>query len=283
LNTFYKNLSMWLVIGLTMILLFNLFNKPQTNTNALTYSDFLAQVENKAINKVNIDGDTITGALQDGKPFKTIYPANDNELISSLRKNGVDIAVKEAHKDSWLMTIFVSWFPMLLLIGVWVFFMRQMQMGGKGGAMSFGKTRAKLKDKNDNKVTFADVAGIDEAKEELAEIIDFLRDPQKFTKLGGRIPKGVLLAGAPGTGKTLLAKAIAGEADVPFFTISGSDFVEMFVGVGASRVRDLFEQGKKNAPCIIFIDEIDAVGRHRGAGLGGGHDEREQTPEPVAR
>jgi cell division protease FtsH len=268
---------MWLVIGLTMILLFNLFNKPQTSMNALTYSDFMAQVESKAIKKVGIDGDTLSGTFQDGKPFKAIYPANDNELISILRKNGVDITVKEAHKDSWLMTIFVSWFPMLLLIGVWVFFMRQMQMGGKGGALSFGKNKAKLKEKSANKVTFADVAGIDEAKEELSEIIDFLRDPQKFTKLGGRIPKGVLLAGAPGTGKTLLAKAIAGEADVPFFTISGSDFVEMFVGVGASRVRDLFDQGKKNAPCIIFIDEIDAVGRHRGAGLGGGHDEREQT------
>ncbi|MDD3813003.1 MAG: ATP-dependent zinc metalloprotease FtsH [Desulfocapsaceae bacterium] len=277
MNTFYKNLSMWLVIGLTMILLFNLFNKPQTGMNTLTYSDFMSQVESKAITKVSIDGDTMSGVLQDGKPFKTIYPANDNELISILRKNGVDITVKEVQKDSWFMTIFVSWFPMLLLIGVWVFFMRQMQMGGKGGAMSFGKNKAKLKEKGDNKVTFADVAGIDEAKEELEEIIDFLRDPQKFTKLGGRIPKGVLLAGAPGTGKTLLAKAIAGEADVPFFTISGSDFVEMFVGVGASRVRDLFEQGKKNAPCIIFIDEIDAVGRHRGAGLGGGHDEREQT------
>jgi cell division protease FtsH len=268
---------MWLVIGLTMILLFNLFNKPQTQSNALTYSDFVAQVENKAINKVAIDGDTLTGAFQDGKPFKAIYPVNDTELLSILRKSGVNITVKEVQKESWIMTIFVSWFPMLLLIGVWVFFMRQMQMGGKGGAMSFGKNRAKLKEKGDNKVTFADVAGIDEAKEELEEIIDFLRDPQKFTKLGGRIPKGVLLAGSPGTGKTLLAKAIAGEAEVPFFTISGSDFVEMFVGVGASRVRDLFEQGKKNAPCIIFIDEIDAVGRHRGAGLGGGHDEREQT------
>ncbi|MDO9042575.1 MAG: ATP-dependent zinc metalloprotease FtsH [Desulfocapsaceae bacterium] len=277
MNTFYKNLSMWLVIGLTMILLFNLFNKPQANSNALTYSEFMAQVESKAIKRVGIDGDTISGVLQDGKPFKTIYPANDNELISSLRKNGVDISVKEVQKEAWWMTIFVSWFPMLLLIGVWVFFMRQMQMGGKGGALSFGKNKAKLMEKGESKVTFADVAGIDEAKEELEEIIDFLRDPQKFTKLGGRIPKGVLLAGAPGTGKTLLAKAIAGEAEVPFFTISGSDFVEMFVGVGASRVRDLFEQGKKNAPCIIFIDEIDAVGRHRGAGLGGGHDEREQT------
>ncbi len=277
MNTFYKNLSMWLVIGLTMILLFNLFNKPQPQSNALTYSDFVAQVENKTISKVAIDGDTLTGAFQDGKPFKAIYPVNDTELLSILRKSGVNITVKEVQKESWIMTIFVSWFPMLLLIGVWVFFMRQMQMGGKGGAMSFGKNRAKLKEKGDNKVTFADVAGIDEAKEELEEIIDFLRDPQKFTKLGGRIPKGVLLAGSPGTGKTLLAKAIAGEAEVPFFTISGSDFVEMFVGVGASRVRDLFEQGKKNAPCIIFIDEIDAVGRHRGAGLGGGHDEREQT------
>ena len=268
---------MWLVIGLTMILLFNLFNKPQTGMHSLTYGEFMSQVENKAISRVGIEGNTITGTLQDGKPFRTIYPANDSEMISILRQNGVDITVKEVQKDSWMMTIFVSWFPMLLLIGVWVFFMRQMQMGGKGGAMSFGKNKAKLKEKGDNNVTFADVAGIDEAKEELEEIIDFLRDPQKFTALGGRIPKGVLLAGAPGTGKTLLAKAIAGEADVPFFTISGSDFVEMFVGVGASRVRDLFEQGKKNAPCIIFIDEIDAVGRHRGAGLGGGHDEREQT------
>jgi len=277
LNTFYKNLSMWAVIGLTMIMLFNLFNKPQELMRAMTYGEFMSLVENKAITRVGIEGNAISGLLQDGKPFKTIYPANDTEMISILRNNGVDITVKEVQKDSWLMTIFVSWFPMLLLIGVWVFFMRQMQMGGKGGAMSFGKNKAKLKEKGDNNVTFADVAGIDEAKEELEEIVDFLKDPQKFTTLGGRIPKGVLLAGAPGTGKTLLAKAIAGEADVPFFTISGSDFVEMFVGVGASRVRDLFEQGKKNAPCLIFIDEIDAVGRHRGAGLGGGHDEREQT------
>ena len=268
---------MWAVIGLTMIMLFNLFNKPQELMKAMTYGEFMSLVENKAITRVGIEGNAISGLLQDGKPFKTIYPANDTEMISILRNNGVDITVKEVQKDSWLMTIFVSWFPMLLLIGVWVFFMRQMQMGGKGGAMSFGKNKAKLKEKGDNNVTFADVAGIDEAKEELEEIVDFLKDPQKFTTLGGRIPKGVLLAGAPGTGKTLLAKAIAGEADVPFFTISGSDFVEMFVGVGASRVRDLFEQGKKNAPCLIFIDEIDAVGRHRGAGLGGGHDEREQT------
>ena len=268
---------MWLVIGLTMILLFNLFNKPQSNTHALTYSEFITNVDNKSINRVTISGDTITGSLQDGTPFKTVYPVSDRELIPILRQAGVDITVKEVQKDSVFMTIFVSWFPMLLLIAVWIFFMRQMQGGGKGGALSFGKNRAKLTEQSDNKVTFADVAGIDEAKEELEEIIDFLKDPGKFTALGGRIPTGVLLAGSPGTGKTLLAKAIAGEADVPFFSISGSDFVEMFVGVGASRVRDMFAQGKKNAPCIIFIDEIDAVGRHRGAGLGGGHDEREQT------
>ena len=277
MNTFYKNLSMWLVIGLTMILLFNLFNKPQTNQTPLTYSEFMSSIESKAITRVTISGDVLSGTLQDGKPFQTVYPTSDTELISILRKSGVDINVKEVQKDSFLMTIFVSWFPMLLLIGVWVFFMRQMQGGGKGGALSFGKNRARLTEQSNNKVTFADVAGIDEAKEELEEIVDFLKDPGKFTALGGRIPTGVLLAGAPGTGKTLLAKAIAGEADVPFFSISGSDFVEMFVGVGASRVRDMFAQGKKNAPCIIFIDEIDAVGRHRGAGLGGGHDEREQT------
>jgi cell division protease FtsH len=278
LNTFYKNLSMWLVIGLTMIMLFNLFNKPQGQATSLTYSQFVSAVESHDISKVQISGDIVSGTMQDGKAFRAVYPINDDEMISILRNNGIDISVKEVQKDSWMMTIFVSWFPMLLLIGVWVFFMRQMQMGGgKGGALSFGKTKAKLLEKGDHKFTFADVAGIDEAKEDLEEIIDFLKDPQKFTKLGARIPKGVLLVGSPGTGKTLLAKAIAGEADVPFFTISGSDFVEMFVGVGASRVRDLFAQGKKNAPCIIFIDEIDAVGRHRGAGLGGGHDEREQT------
>lgn len=237
----------------------------------------MASVQSKAITRVSISGDVISGTLPDGKPFTTIYPINDGELIPILRESGVDISVKEVQKDSWFMQIFISWFPMLLLIAVWIFFMRQMQGGGKGGALSFGKTKAKLLDQGESKVTFEDVAGIDEAKEELEEIVDFLKDPQKFTVLGGRIPRGVLLAGAPGTGKTLLARAIAGEADVPFFTISGSDFVEMFVGVGASRVRDLFTQGKKNAPCIIFIDEIDAVGRHRGAGLGGGHDEREQT------
>lgn len=276
MNTFYKNLSMWLVIGLTMILLFQLFNKPQGQSNSITYSEFWSSVESGSINKVSIQGAEITGIGKDGRPFRTVAP-DDAGLIPMLRESAVDILVKRPEETPWYLTIFVSWFPMLLLIGVWIFFMRQMQMGGKGGALSFGKTRAKLQGEGEVKVTFKDVAGIDEAKAELEEIIDFLRDPQKFTKLGGRIPKGVLLAGSPGTGKTLLARAIAGEAGVPFFTISGSDFVEMFVGVGASRVRDLFSQGKKNAPCIIFIDEIDAVGRHRGAGLGGGHDEREQT------
>ena len=275
MNTFYKNLSMWLVIGLTMILLFNLFNKPQLQHVDISYSDFVNSVESGAISKVTIEGDQITGALRGGNDFKTVTP-DDSELIPMLRSKGVDISVKQKEDTPWYVTILVSWFPMLLLIGVWIFFMRQMQGGGRG-AMSFGKTRARLMEKGETNVTFKDVAGIEEAKEELSEIIDFLKDPKKFTRLGARIPKGVLLAGAPGTGKTLLAKAIAGEAEVPFFTISGSDFVEMFVGVGASRVRDLFVQGKKNAPCIIFIDEIDAVGRHRGAGLGGGHDEREQT------
>lgn len=277
MNTFYKNLSMWLVIGLTMILLFNLFSKPQVQHVETSYSDFISSVESGVITEVVIDGDTITGIQQDGNSFRTVTPP-DSELIPLLRDSGVQINVKEKEDTPWYITILVSWFPMILLIGIWIFFMRQMQMGGGGrGALSFGKTRAKLLEAGHAKVTFKDVAGIDEAKEELSEIIDFLKDPQKFTRLGGRIPKGVLLAGSPGTGKTLLAKAIAGEAEVPFFTISGSDFVEMFVGVGASRVRDLFTQGKKNAPCIIFIDEIDAVGRHRGAGLGGGHDEREQT------
>ncbi len=267
---------MWLVIGLTMILLFNIFNKPQSQSSQMTYSEFWSSVESGIISRVTIQGEKILGTGQDGRPFMTVTP-DDTELIPMLRQSGVDISVKEPDKDSMWMTIFISWFPMLLLIGVWIFFMRQMQVGGKGGALSFGKTRAKLLEGGETKVTFKDVAGIDESKAELEEIIDFLREPNKFTKLGGRIPKGVLLVGSPGTGKTLLARAIAGEAEVPFFTISGSDFVEMFVGVGASRVRDLFNQGKKNAPCIIFIDEIDAVGRHRGAGLGGGHDEREQT------
>ncbi|MDH4318047.1 MAG: ATP-dependent zinc metalloprotease FtsH [Desulfobulbaceae bacterium] len=276
MNTFLKNISMWLVIGLAMLLLFSMFNKQDQQKGSMNYSDFWSKVESGLVSKVTIQGDKIVISGTDGQLFSTIAP-EDKELITMLRKSGVEITVKEPEKEPWYLTAFIAWFPFLLLIGVWIFFMRQMQVGGKGGALSFGKTRAKLMQEGETKVTFKDVAGIDEAKEELEEIIDFLRDPQKFTKLGGRIPKGVLLAGSPGTGKTLLARAIAGEAEVPFFSISGSDFVEMFVGVGASRVRDLFTQGKKHAPCIIFIDEIDAVGRHRGAGLGGGHDEREQT------
>jgi len=263
------------MIGLTMILLFNLFNKPQAKVNEMSYSDFIASVNSGMINKIVIQNHLITGTVQGGTSFRVVVP-NDPGLMPLLRKSGVNIRAKQAEATPWYITILVSWFPMLLLIGVWIFFMRQMQ-GGGGKAMSFGKSRVKTMDKEKALVTFKDVAGIEEAKEELSEIIDFLREPKKFTDLGARIPTGVLLAGPPGTGKTLLAKAIAGEADVPFFSISGSDFVEMFVGVGASRVRDLFNQGKKNAPCIIFIDEIDAVGRHRGAGLGGGHDEREQT------
>jgi cell division protease FtsH len=275
LNIFYKNLSMWLVIGLTMILLFNLFNKPQAPIEEWSYSEFLTNVESGKVGAVLFEGDEITGNTRGGDSFKTIIPP-DAELVPELRQAKVEIRVKQQEQTPWYLTILISWFPMLLLIGVWIFFMRQMQVGG-GKAMSFGKSRARLLDREKSKITFKDVAGIEEAKEELSEVIDFLRDPKKFTRLGGRIPKGVLLVGPPGTGKTLLARAIAGEAEVPFFSISGSDFVEMFVGVGASRVRDLFIQGKKNAPCLIFIDEIDAVGRHRGAGLGGGHDEREQT------
>ncbi|HED00258.1 MAG TPA: ATP-dependent metallopeptidase FtsH/Yme1/Tma family protein [Proteobacteria bacterium] len=275
MNTFYKNLSLWLVIGLIMILLFQFFNRPGEESGEATYSDFLDKVEKGEVSRVTVQGERIHGQYVNGRAFKT-YAPKDVDLVKILRQANVKIAVKPAEESPWYWTLIISWLPMLLLIGVWIFFMRQMQAGG-GKALSFGKSRARLLSGQNVKTTFADVAGIDEAKEELAEIIDFLKDPKKFTRLGGRIPKGVLLMGAPGTGKTLLAKAIAGEAGVPFFSISGSDFVEMFVGVGASRVRDLFVQGKKNAPCIIFIDEIDAVGRHRGAGLGGGHDEREQT------
>ncbi len=266
---------MWLIIGMAMILLFQMFNTPQQGAEQLSYSDFLTRVESGAIQSVIVQGDVISGSFN-GKDFTSVSPMTDLELWSILRKSGVELTVKPIEKPPWYITILANWFPMLLLIGVWIFFMRQMQMGG-GKAMSFGKSKARMLNEDTIKVTFKDVAGIEEAKEELSEIIDFLRDPKKFTRLGARIPKGVMLTGSPGTGKTLLAKAIAGEAEVPFFSISGSDFVEMFVGVGASRVRDLFTQGKKNAPCIIFIDEIDAVGRHRGAGLGGGHDEREQT------
>ncbi|MBC7360266.1 MAG: ATP-dependent metallopeptidase FtsH/Yme1/Tma family protein [Desulfacinum sp.] len=275
MSPFYKNLALWLVISLMVILLFNMFNQPQQARLETTYSQFLESVEKGEVAQVTIQGDNILGIYVDGKPFKT-YAPGDPDLIRILRERGINIQAKPEEDSPWYMTILISWFPMLLLIGVWIFFMRQMQMGG-GKAMSFGKSRARLLSEDARKVTFNDVAGIDEAKEELQEVVEFLKDPKKFTRLGGRIPKGVLLVGAPGTGKTLLARAIAGEAGVPFFSISGSDFVEMFVGVGASRVRDLFMQGKKFAPCIIFIDEIDAVGRHRGAGLGGGHDEREQT------
>ncbi len=273
MNPFYKNLALWLVISLMMVMLFQIFKHPDRTTAAIDYSDFLNMVESGSVNQVTIQGENISGMSAQG-PFKT-YAPKDPELMTMLREKGVKISAKPADDSSWFQ-VFLSWVPMLLLIGVWIFFMRQMQAGG-GKAMSFGKSRARLMSDSQEKVTFEDVAGIDEAKEELEEIVEFLSDPKKFTRLGGRIPKGVLLVGSPGTGKTLLARAIAGEAGVPFFSISGSDFVEMFVGVGASRVRDLFNQGKKNAPCIIFIDEIDAVGRHRGAGLGGGHDEREQT------
>ena len=274
-----KNVALWLFIAFIAFGLFNLFGGPgsdNTRSIQLTYSQFLDEVDAGSITDVEIKGKDITGKYSDGRSFKT-YEPNDPTLVDRLNQRGVNIsAVPLDDGYPSLLGILISWFPMLLLIGVWIFFMRQMQ-GGKGGAMGFGRSKAKLLTENKNKVTFNDVAGIDEAKEELVEIVDFLKDPRKFQKLGGRIPKGALLIGPPGTGKTLLARAIAGEAGVPFFTISGSDFVEMFVGVGASRVRDMFEQGRRHSPCIIFIDEIDAVGRSRGAGLGGGNDEREQT------
>ncbi len=275
LSPFYKNLALWLVISLMMVLLFNLFNQPRSSQEKIIFSDFLGAIEKGEIKEVTIQGQTIYGRFVDRKEFRTFAP-NYPDLIKILREKDVKISARPEEENPWYMNMLISWFPMILLIGFWIFFMRQMQAGGTK-AMSFGKAKAKLLTEKQQKVSFVDVAGIEESKEELQEIIEFLRDPKKFTRLGGRIPKGVLLVGAPGTGKTLLARAIAGEASVPFFSISGSDFVEMFVGVGASRVRDLFIQGKKHAPCIIFIDEIDAVGRHRGAGLGGGHDEREQT------
>jgi len=278
LNQFYKNLSLWLVISLMMILLFNMFNKPRPTADKITFSEFMSHIESGKITSVVMQGNDISGKFEgkDGKEFRTYKPYSDADLTAKLLEKKVTINAKpEEEKFSWF-SIFISWFPLILLVGVWIFFMRQMQMGG-GKAMSFGKSRAKLLTETQGKITFEDVAGIEEAKEELEEIIAFLKEPKKFTALGGKIPKGVLLVGPPGTGKTLLARAVAGEAGVPFYSISGSDFVEMFVGVGASRVRDLFLQGKKSAPCIIFIDEIDAVGRHRGAGMGGGHDEREQT------
>ncbi|MBL6995433.1 ATP-dependent zinc metalloprotease FtsH [Desulfobacula sp.] len=277
MNQFYKNISLWLVIVLMMVMLYNIFNQQQVGQVEVGYSQFLAMVEDGRIKTVVIQGKDLYLTDASGARFKSFAP-DDGDLISFLRSKEVTIKAKPPAENSWLMSILVSWLPMIVLIGVWIFFMRQMQGGAGGGkAMSFGKSRARLMDDKKEKVTFANVQGIDEAKEELTEVVDFLKNPAKYTRLGGRIPKGVLLVGNPGTGKTLLSRAVAGEAGVPFFTISGSDFVEMFVGVGASRVRDLFAQGKKNAPCIIFIDEIDAVGRQRGAGLGGGHDEREQT------
>lgn len=275
LNSFYKNLLFWAIIIIIMVLLFNFFSRPRPTTVERNYSDFISAVENNQVLEVETKGRSITWKDIHGKRFKT-YAPEDPEMIKILREKKIVIHAKKEEDSPLWQNILIQWFPMIILIGVWIFFMRQVQIGG-GKALSFGKSRAKILTKDQSKVTFDNVAGVEEAKEEVQEIIEFLRDPKKFTKLGGRIPKGILLIGAPGTGKTLLAKAIAGEADVPFFSISGSDFVEMFVGVGASRVRDLFLQGKRNAPCIIFIDEIDAVGRHRGAGLGGGHDEREQT------
>jgi len=278
-NNFGRNLALWVIVALLLVALFNLF-QPSGGTRGtaqqVAYSDFLSEVNAGHVRDVVIQGRSVTGQLSDGRSFSTYTPEDPN-LVRTLTDKGVRVVARPEDGDvNPLMHYLMSWFPMLLLIGVWIFFMRQMQ-GGGGRAMGFGKSRAKLLTEKQGRVTFEDVAGIDEAKSELEEIVEFLRDPQKFQRLGGKIPKGVLLVGPPGTGKTLLARAIAGEANVPFFTISGSDFVEMFVGVGASRVRDMFEQGKKNAPCIIFIDEIDAVGRHRGAGLGGGNDEREQT------
>ena len=272
-----KNLILWVVIAIVLVSVFNSFGPRQTSAKPMDYSEFVAAVRQGSVSKVEIVGRSIRGLTNSGERFST-YSPDDPKLVDDLLNNNVVIEAKPPEQQGLLMQVFISWFPMLLLIGVWVFFMRQMQGGGSGrGAMSFGKSKARMLGEDQVKVTFADVAGVEEAKEEVAELVEFLSDPGKFQKLGGKIPRGVLMVGSPGTGKTLLAKAIAGEAKVPFFTISGSDFVEMFVGVGASRVRDMFDQAKKHAPCIIFIDEIDAVGRHRGAGLGGGHDEREQT------
>ena len=278
MQNFSKNIALWLIIGLLLIALFNLFQGTSSNriNTSIPFSDFLAAVEAGNVSEVHIQGDKVEGFFDDGRSFNT-YAPNYPGLVEKLNLRGVRITAEPAGKGMHpILSVLLSWFPMLLLIGVWIFFMRQMQSGG-GKALGFGKSKAKLLSEQIGKITFSDVAGIDEAKQELEEVVEFLKDPKKFLRLGGKIPRGCLLIGAPGTGKTLLARAIAGEANVPFFSISGSDFVEMFVGVGASRVRDMFEQGKKNAPCIIFIDEIDAVGRHRGAGLGGGNDEREQT------
>lgn len=278
MNDIVKNLFLWLIIAVVLVSVFSNFGPNNAASNKISYSQFLNEVSQGQVSSVNIEDDKIIrGITKNNHRFVTYIPVHDNALLGQLLKYNVNINGQEKQQESFLLHIFINWFPMLLLIGVWVFFMRQMQGGGGRGAMSFGRSRARLLGEDQVKVTFADVAGVDEAKEEVKELVDFLSDPTKFQNIGGRIPRGVLLVGSPGTGKTLLARAVAGEAKVPFFTISGSDFVEMFVGVGASRVRDMFEQAKKQAPCIIFIDEIDAVGRHRGAGLGGGHDEREQT------
>jgi cell division protease FtsH len=280
-NNLGKNIAIWLVIGLVLMTVFNQFSRKQDASGQVAYSQFMADVEADRIASAEIEGNPIRGQIikgkrNDGSAFSTLAPF-DFRMVDTLIKHNVKFAAKAEEEPSFLMNLFINWFPMLLLIGVWVFFMRQMQGGGKGGAFSFGKSKARLLDEATNVITFADVAGCDEAKADVSEIVDYLRDPTKYQSLGGRMPRGILLVGPPGTGKTLLAKAIAGEAKVPFFSISGSDFVEMFVGVGAARVRDMFENAKKNAPCIIFIDEIDAVGRQRGAGMGGGNDEREQT------
>ena len=276
-----KNLVLWLVIGVTMMSLFNMFSAPMTKGSKMAYSTFIEKVDSGLVETAILKDNQVLGQYRDNggelKTYDVTIPANDPALTQRLLEQHVVVNVKEAEEVPFILSVLISWFPMLLLIAVWVFFMRQMQGGGKGGAMGFGKSKAKLLNENTARVTFEDVAGCDEAKQEVTEVIEFLRDPSKFTRLGGKIPKGVLLVGPPGTGKTLLARAIAGEAEVPFYSISGSDFVEMFVGVGASRVRDMFEQAKKHAPCIIFVDEIDAMGRHRGAGIGGGNDEREQT------
>ncbi|MBD1390692.1 ATP-dependent zinc metalloprotease FtsH [Neiella sp. HB171785] len=272
-----KNLILWLVIAVVLMSVFQSFSPSESTSGQLDYTAFVQDVRRGDIREVTIDGQTITGSKRNGEAFETVMPFYDDDLLNDLIKQDVRAFGKKPEEPSFISQIFISWFPMLLLIGVWIFFMRQMQGGGGKGAMSFGKSKARLMSEDQIKTTFADVAGVDEAKEEVSELVDYLKDPSKFQRLGGKIPKGILMVGQPGTGKTLLARAIAGEAKVPFFTISGSDFVEMFVGVGASRVRDMFEQAKKAAPCIVFIDEIDAVGRQRGAGLGGGHDEREQT------
>ena len=276
MNNSFSKAAVWMVVALVLFTVFKQFEGQQTRSNEMTYSEFMQDAQNGRIKSVIVEGRVVRALTTDDRE-RVVYSPGDIWMVGDLLKYGVQVRAKPEEEPSLLMSLFVSWFPMLLLIGVWIFFMRQMQGGGKGGAFSFGKSRAKLLDENTNPVTFADVAGCDEAKEDVHELVEFLKDPTKFQKLGGRIPRGVLMVGSPGTGKTLLAKAIAGEAKVPFFAISGSDFVEMFVGVGAARVRDMFEQAKKQAPCIIFIDEIDAVGRQRGAGLGGGNDEREQT------